>query len=214
MTITKVTVTMSNLTHTFVSDVDIAVVSPQGTNLIIMSNVGGYNGLMNPGATNVTLVFDDNASSYCPTNSQLFSGTYKPTDYLPGYPPLWPAPAPVSPMDGSLATFNSLDPNGTWNLFVIDDASVNSGIISNGWSLTITATPADTVPILLSIVQDNANVLLSWTNTLVGFTLQTTPSISGTPTWTTAVPPAVVVGGRYTVTNAASGTSSFYRLVK
>src|SRR5215831_6171595 len=62
MTITKVTVTINNLTHAFVSDVDIALVSPQGTNIMLMSNVGGYNGQLNAGATNVTLVFDDNAS--------------------------------------------------------------------------------------------------------------------------------------------------------
>jgi subtilisin-like proprotein convertase family protein len=213
MAITKVTLTISNLSHTFVSDVCIALVSPQGTNLILMSNCGGFIKFTG-GATNVTLVFDDDAPSYCPTNSTLLSGTYKPTVYEPGHPPQWPPPAPALPVTTNLATFNSMDPDGTWNLFVLCDESGDSGIITGGWGLTISATPADIAPILLSIVQDNANVLLSWTNTLVGFTLQTTPSISGTPIWTNAVPLPVDVGGRFTVTNTALDISRFYRLAK
>ena len=211
MAITKVTVTISNLTHAFVSDVDIALVSPQGTNIMLMSNVGGQN-LPGAAVTNVTLTFDDNALFDCPFNPPLVSGTYKPTDYFPTNT-TFPPPAPVYPMDTNLATFNSMDPNGTWSLFVIDDVSDHAGAISNGWSITITATSTDAPPVLLSIVPDNANVVLSWTNTLVGFTLKTTPSISGTPTWTNAVPSPVVVAGRFTVTNAASGTR-FYRLAK
>jgi hypothetical protein len=179
---------------------------------MLLANVGPNDRNIS-GATNVTLVFDDNALSYCPTNTLMVSGTYKPTyaltnDYA------FPGVAPAYPLGTNLAIFNGTAPDGTWNLFVLDSASPDSGVISNGWSLTITATAADIPPTLLSIVQDDPNVVLSWTNTLVGFTLQTTPSISGTPIWTTAAPPAVVVGGRFTVTNAASGTSRFYRLVK
>src|SRR5215831_11112180 len=140
MTITKVTLTINNLTHAFVSDVDIALVSPQGTNIMLMSNVGGQS-LPGAAVTNVTLTFDDDALSNCPFNPPLVPGTYKPTDYFPTNT-TFPPPAPVYPVDANLATFNSLDPNGTWNLFVIDDAYPHDGIISNGWSITITATPA------------------------------------------------------------------------
>lgn len=38
----------------------------------------------------------------------------------------------------SLSVLNGGNPNGTWQLFVQDDALQNSGIISNGWILTLT----------------------------------------------------------------------------
>ena len=33
---------------------------------------------------------------------------------------------------------NGSNPNGTWSLFIQDDAVFDSGIISNGWILTLT----------------------------------------------------------------------------
>jgi len=37
-----------------------------------------------------------------------------------------------------LSAFNGGSPNGTWALYVLDDSPGNSGVISGGWSLTIT----------------------------------------------------------------------------
>ena len=41
---------------------------------------------------------------------------------------------------GSLASFNGVDPNGTWTLFFADQAGGNTSTL-NGWSLDITAVP-------------------------------------------------------------------------
>ena len=41
---------------------------------------------------------------------------------------------------GSLASFNGMDPNGTWTLFFADLSAGNSSTL-NGWSLDITAVP-------------------------------------------------------------------------
>lgn len=46
--------------------------------------------------------------------------------------------APPPPYGSSLAALNGSNPNGTWELFVQDDAPLNSGVISNGYWLTLT----------------------------------------------------------------------------
>ena len=38
-----------------------------------------------------------------------------------------------------MSAFDGTDPNGTWNLFVVDDAAGDSGKIS-GWTLDLTTT--------------------------------------------------------------------------
>jgi uncharacterized repeat protein (TIGR01451 family) len=46
--------------------------------------------------------------------------------------------APPPPYGTTLSAMNGGNPNGTWHLFVLDDAQYNTGIISNGWILTLT----------------------------------------------------------------------------
>jgi uncharacterized repeat protein (TIGR01451 family) len=46
--------------------------------------------------------------------------------------------APLPPYGSTLSALNGGNPNGTWELFVLDDAALNSGIVSNGWMLTLT----------------------------------------------------------------------------
>jgi hypothetical protein len=42
--------------------------------------------------------------------------------------------------------FNGTNPNGTWELYVIDDTGADGGQISNGWSLQISTPPDTTAP--------------------------------------------------------------------
>ncbi|MMZ58666.1 Proprotein convertase P-domain protein [compost metagenome] len=121
-TISKVTVTLSNFSHSFPEDVDILLVGPNGQRVILMSDAGGDNGI-----TNVTITFDDNAPSTLPNEGQIMSGAFKPTD---PFPP--PAPQEM------LSVFNSTNPNGIWSLFVVDNVEGDQGSIAGGWSLTIT----------------------------------------------------------------------------
>jgi len=46
--------------------------------------------------------------------------------------------APLPPYGSALAAVNGGNPNGTWELFVQDVTPIDSGMISNGWSLTLT----------------------------------------------------------------------------
>lgn len=48
------------------------------------------------------------------------------------------APAPGGPYGSALSVFNSTDPTGTWSLHIMDNAGLDPGSLSNGWSLTVT----------------------------------------------------------------------------
>ncbi|HTR41792.1 MAG TPA: protease pro-enzyme activation domain-containing protein [Pseudomonadales bacterium] len=46
--------------------------------------------------------------------------------------------APLPPYGSTMAALNGGNPNGNWYLFVQDDQTFNSGIISNGWAIAVT----------------------------------------------------------------------------
>ncbi len=125
--IRKVRVTVG-LSHTFPDDVDILLVGPGGQNAIIMSDVGG-----NIDATNVVLTLDDAATDGLPDNGPLVSGTFKPTNFGTG--DAFPGPAPAPGGTSPLSVFNRTNPNGTWNLYAVDDNGQDMGQIS-AWSLS------------------------------------------------------------------------------
>ena len=72
--ITKVTVKLNNLSHTFPADIDVLLVGPGGQNAIIMSDVGGGDDV-----TGITLTLDDAAATNMPA-ALLTTGTFKPTN--------------------------------------------------------------------------------------------------------------------------------------
>ena len=52
---------------------------------------------------------------------------------------------PLPPYGTNLSVLNGSNPNGNWSLYVQDDSGFDSGIISNGWYLTLTtANPVGT----------------------------------------------------------------------
>jgi len=148
----NVTVTLSGLTHTFPDDIDVLLVSPSGRKMIIMSDAGGLNAV-----TNVTITLDDAAATQIPDSAALTTGTFRPGNFLTVQDP-FAAPAPagpyLTPSPGGSDTLTSAftgaaggNPNGTWSLFVVDDASGDLGSFAGGWSLTITPlSPTCTTP--------------------------------------------------------------------
>lgn len=139
--VTKATVMLTNLNHTWPSDIDILLVSPAGSETYLMAKCGGSYTV-----NNATLTFDDAAAGPLPT-TQIVSGTYRPTSYAQAPPPFpVPAPPPIaSPTphyNTNLASFIGNNPNGLWSLFVFDDTPLNSGNISNGWALSLTTAAA------------------------------------------------------------------------
>ncbi len=131
----KVTATISNLTHQFPNDVQALLVGPTGQKAVLMAGTGGPYSI-----TNVTLTFDDTAPAYLPASSPVPSmiqpGTFKPTDDLAL--PRFPSPAPTGPYTNTLSAFNGTDANGTWSLYVLDTSPGDSGVIAGGWGLNIT----------------------------------------------------------------------------
>lgn len=130
---------LNGLTHTFPADIDILLVGPGGQKFMAMSDMGGSDDV-----SNINLTLADNATNALPT-ALLTTGTYRPgntdttTDAMP-------APAPASPYDNpapaGTATFasafgsNGSTMNGTWALYVRDDAGQDLGSFAGGWSLT------------------------------------------------------------------------------
>jgi PKD repeat protein len=139
----KVTVTVTGISHTYPDDLDILLVGPGGQKVLLMSDASG-----GADANNVTLTFDDAAASNLPDSSGIVSGTYKPTDFEPG--DIFPSPAPAGPYGTTLSAFNGLNPNGTWSLYVLDDAAGDSGSISAGWSLKFSFPTTSTPVVVLS----------------------------------------------------------------
>jgi subtilisin-like proprotein convertase family protein len=137
--IADVNVTVRGLTHTAPDDVAVLLVSPAGDSTLLMRDSGGLIPV-----SGIDLTFDDAASGFLPDDdAQLTSGTYRsswgPTTWGCFAPASFPADAPAGPYSSSLEIFNGTNPNGTWKLYVIDDAGGDSGSIT-GWSLDISTT--------------------------------------------------------------------------
>ncbi len=129
--ISKVTATVSNLAHAYMSDVSMLLVGPGGQKDLLMAHVGG-----NHTATNVTLTFDDSVNNFLTTNTPV-TGTYAPTAYTTAIP--FPGPAPSGPYNTNFTNLVGGSANGSWSLYVFDDKIVDVGSINNGWSLAISS---------------------------------------------------------------------------
>jgi subtilisin-like proprotein convertase family protein len=138
--ISKVTVTIPSISHTFPSDVDMLLVGPGGQKYIFLSDVIGGTDWVN-----ISYTLDDAAAGLVPSSGTPASGTFKPTNYGTG--DAFPSPAPASPYDNAAtagtatfaSVFNGASPNGTWSLYVVDDAGTDIGTMATGWTLNITA---------------------------------------------------------------------------
>ena len=139
-TVTSVTVTLNNLTSTFLDDTDILLAAPNGNNLILVSDVGGSDDI-----TNTYITLDDAAAAALPDGTKVITGTFRPTNIGTG--DTFPAPAPAPSANTTLAAaFNGIDPNGAWSLYMVDDLGADMGVLGNGWALTVTTSgsPATT----------------------------------------------------------------------
>jgi subtilisin-like proprotein convertase family protein len=127
--VTSVTAAFGGLSHTFPDDIDALLVAPNGTNVMLMSDACGGGDLAGS-----SFVFDDAAAGGMPDAGPCPDGSYRPTDFEPG--DSMPAPAPAGPYGSAMSAFNGINPNGTWSLFVVDDAVADSGSMTS-WSVTI-----------------------------------------------------------------------------
>jgi len=183
--ISSVRVTLNALTHSAPEDMDVLLVSPAGTAVILMSDAGSQFAFDENG---VDLTFADDASRDLPEFDQIRGGTYRPTNYddvEQGQQP-FPSPAPEPPYQESLSAFNGENPNpepdgtGRWYLYIVDDGPFgNDGYLFGGWSITITTggggPAAPSIPDLAATSDTGA----SGTDNI---TRDTTPTFGGTAT--------------------------------
>ena len=141
----KVSVTLSNLSHSFPDDLDILLVSPAGDRVLLMSDACGGTDLVD-----TDLTFSDDAPVGLPDTGLPNPLVVRPTNFGLGDP--FSLPAPVGPYAAVLSAFNGKGANGDWLLFIMDDAVDDGGRLDGGWSLTFTTLkPTDGAPTLIPI---------------------------------------------------------------
>ncbi len=131
--IRRANVQLSNINHTFPDDIDMLLVGPDGQNALIMSDVGSGTDLVN-----VTLTLDDTAANSLPDAGPVVSGTFQPTNIGTGDTFQGPAPAPLG--SSTLSVFNGTNPNGPWNLYVVDDVGGDVGGMTR-WDVNFVLEP-------------------------------------------------------------------------
>ena len=141
--IERVSVTINGFSHAFPADTDFLLVSPSGRKSVLMSDFGAGS----PGVSNINVTLDDYADRPIPstvtgnTGVAFVTGSYRPANS--GTTDLFPAPAPAAPYTYTLSAFNGDAANGTWNLYIIDDANLDGGSISGGCLLYTSPSPRD-----------------------------------------------------------------------
>ncbi len=98
-----------------------------------------------PVPAGVDLTFDSTAdplTQSLPLSAPIVSGTFAPTSYNPN--PVLDTSALPPPYGSDLKVLNGTSPNGSWSLYVQDDAPHNVGAITNGWTINF-VTDAPTI---------------------------------------------------------------------
>jgi len=134
---TDVNVSVNGITHSHPDDMDILLVGPNGAKVILMSDsCGSYD------VTNYLWRWDDEAPAEMTdsgTTNVCSAFNHRPTNYGTG--DAFPAPAPAEPYGTSLSAFDSIDPNGAWNFYMVDDVGGDSGFLINPFTVELTTRP-------------------------------------------------------------------------
>jgi hypothetical protein len=180
--IIEVGVALLDLSHTFPADLAFMLVGPEGQTYWFMNNVCGAFPLINQ-----SFIFSDSAGNL--DRGPCTGGTYKATLFGARVfdPPAPPPPTPPGYYGDNLAVFSGTDPNGTWELYALDDSDTNVGDLAGGWELTLTTPTAAPT-----------------TTTIVAPTTTTTAA----PTTTTAAPTTTTTAAPTTTTTGASTTTT------
>jgi len=176
-------ITLNGLTHTWPDDIDIILKSPTGALVVLMSDAGGSSGI-----SGVNYTFSDAGATLLADAALNASGTYRPTNYETGADN-WPAPGPGSVLQTtpSLGSLGSGNNNGTWELYIYDDAGGDIGSLVS-WSITFEALGSGVFSPATGLYTDAG---------------LTTPYVAGTPTGVVFASPAATT--TYGVT-ASNGT--------
>lgn len=145
--VTKVTATIIDFGSGVPDDIDMLLTGPEGEQVMLMSDACGEAQFFD----NDTWTFDDDAPTSLPDNGPCASNqaaSFRPTNYVGNAPEPDQFGAGGSifpPFDEKLSDFIGTDPNGPWDLFVLDDHEGAVGFEIGGWALTLTV--ADPPPV-------------------------------------------------------------------
>jgi subtilisin-like proprotein convertase family protein len=128
--ITDVNLIFDDLTHAYPRDIDVLLSKSDGRHAMVLSDVGSVP------ATDIDFILDDEAATSVP-DGPWTNGTFRPTEAGDDEDP-YVAPAPIPDGSVALSTFDGADPNGVWQVWVVDDGSGDNGDLA-GWALEITA---------------------------------------------------------------------------
>jgi subtilisin-like proprotein convertase family protein len=123
-------------THASPDDLDVALVSPNGTAVHLQSDACQLDAnVFRP------LTFDDAATLNLSDAGNCLSANnpYKPSNYGEAID-IYTAPGPQAGTLNALSFFNGGPSGGAWRLFTMDDTTGNGGSIT-GWSITLDFTP-------------------------------------------------------------------------
>jgi subtilisin-like proprotein convertase family protein len=128
-----------NITHPYVADLEVSIVSPGGTSVSLVSGQGGS------GNNFTNTCFNQGASNYITAGSAPFTGIWKPMTSI-GY------------------INNGQNSNGVWKLHVFDNTPPDQGSVLS-WSITFgnaapTATPFTTSNLPIVIINTNSQPIL------------------------------------------------------
>ena len=143
--VTKVTVTLLRFGAGRPDDVDALLVSPEGEQVILMSDACGDGELQS--TNNNFWTFDDDAPAMLPNEGPCASdqaASFKPSNYTGNSPEpdLFPAGGGIAPpYANQLAAFDGETPNEPWDLYVNDDREGVVGFEISGWLLTLEVEP-------------------------------------------------------------------------
>jgi subtilisin-like proprotein convertase family protein len=132
----SVKIMLKGLSHNRSADLDILLVSPSGTQTMLMSNVGGTNGV-----SNATLSFQQvdqqpPQSAAIPSNGASSCG---PSNYgsVSQMPQVGPDPPRnhFGPYPANLSDVQYDNPNGRWKLYIYDKVLGMKGSLDSSWEL-------------------------------------------------------------------------------
>ncbi len=129
--ITDVNLFLNGVDHDQATNVDVMLVHG-GRSAVVMADAGNSTDV-----SGLTIVLDDEAVADLPDGVALTSGTFRPGNQSGADD--FAAPAPAANGNVSLSTFDGANADGEWRLFIHDDAAGNTGQVSGGWKLEITA---------------------------------------------------------------------------
>ncbi|QQS07870.1 MAG: tail fiber domain-containing protein [Phycisphaerales bacterium] len=131
-------VRLLGLTHTYVGDLDILIVAPGGQAILLASDQGN-----NVPLTAQDVIFTFDAPTFFPTPDPTGVPGYvfRPVGGSQTDP--FTAPAPAGPYTGTLNALNGSAGNGTWALYIMDDAAADVGALAGGWQISFNGSRVD-----------------------------------------------------------------------